>query len=105
MNYICALVCLPQQVGNKTEIQQNFHVVLPLCKSDKLTYPNECSELFTCFFCIATIHIHRISNPYQWKYVKVLVAYSPKSLLLLHLQTTFHICVLKIENDIYLDSA
>lgn len=52
MNYICALVCLPQQVGNKTEIQQNFHVVLPLCKSDKLTYPNECSELFTSFFAL-----------------------------------------------------
>ena len=66
MNYICALVCLPQQVGNsQTETQQNFHVVLPLCKSDKFTYPNECSELFTCCFCIATIHIHRISNLYQ----------------------------------------
>ena len=56
MNYIRALVCLPQtskQVGNsQTEIQQNFYVLLLLCKSDKGTYPNECSELFTSFFAL-----------------------------------------------------
>ena len=49
----------------KLRFNKSFHDVPPLSKSHKFTYPNECGELFTCFFCLTTIHIYRISNPYQ----------------------------------------
>ena len=36
----------------KRRFNKSFHYVPPLSKSHKFTYPNQGSELFTCFFAL-----------------------------------------------------
>ena len=97
MIYMCISLSPTKDPSNWTitnlRLIKGFFRVPPLCQS----YESYELVQWAFYLLLGIAAKHRISNPYQWGYFIVFVVCCPKSLLLLHLQTTFHICLQQMQ--------